>query len=151
MLVETDDEALSGLLQNKVTRNEAFKRILNKYPQKLYYFLRRMGLDHEDADELLQDILLKFWKSVNTRQAGEALNISLYSLAAKSCLAYLQKHQAAVLHGLPAEQELIIVLKKHEGFDFREIAQFMSIPFNEVRNSFTTGISEIYHKQNTNN
>lgn len=151
MLVETDDEVLLGLLQNKLTRNEAFRLILNRYQQKLYYFLRRMNLNHEDTDELLQDIFLKFWKTAINKQEVNGIKIILFHSAAAGCLTYLQKHQATAAHGLPAAQELIIVLKGQEEFDFREIAQIMSLPVNEVRNSFTTGISKIYHQQNTKN
>ena len=151
MLVETDDEGLLGLLQNKVTRNGAFRVILNKYQQQLYYFLRRMGLGHEDADELLQDIFVKFWKTDMAKQEYGSIKIILYHFAATSCLDYLRKHQAMVAHGLPAEQEMIIMLKVQEEFDCREIAQITSIPFNEVRKSFSTGISEFYHQQNTKN
>lgn len=147
MLVETDDEALQVLLQNKVTKNDAFRLILKKYQQKIYYFLRRMGLGHEDADELLQDVFVKFWKTVNTSQAGEALNITLYGLAAKGCLAYQQKHSIKTLQGLTAEKQLFIILKEQEEFDFQEIAQITAIPVNEVRVSFTTGTSEIYHQK----
>ena len=85
------------------------------------------------------------------KQEYGSIKIILYHFAATSCLAYLQKHQAMVWDGLTAEQKLIIMLKGQEEFNFREIAQIMSLPVNEVRNSFTTGIGEIYHQQNTKN
>lgn len=147
MLVETDDEALLVLLQDEVTKKEAFRLILNKYQQKIYYFLRRMSLGHDDAGELLQDVFIEFWKTLNTRQADEALNIILYRLGAKSCLSYLQKCTIKTLRELTAEQQLCIVLKEQEEFDFREIAQIMSMPVNMIRHRFYTAIGEIYQQQ----
>lgn len=41
MLVETDDTALLSLFQNKTTRKEGFKLVLNSYSRSVYYFLRK--------------------------------------------------------------------------------------------------------------
>ncbi|NNU34811.1 hypothetical protein HK413_13475 [Mucilaginibacter sp. S1162] len=89
MSVETDDTALLSLCQNRATRNEGFKLVLNKYNQPVYYFLRKIGLTHEAADELLQDIFVRFWKSAYMEHA--TLKIILYRPAAADGLAYLQK------------------------------------------------------------
>lgn len=140
MLVETDDEALFNLYKNKATRNEGFKSILTQYSQPIYYFLRKMGLDHDDADELLQDLFVKFSGST---VFNNTIRITLYWLASKSCLAYLVKHKPAYLEALTSEQRLIMVLKLQEEFDFIEIAQIIAIPVTEVRNIFNAGVSQI--------
>jgi DNA-directed RNA polymerase specialized sigma24 family protein len=145
MLVETDDTALLGLFQNKATRNEGYKGILNKYSRAIYYFLRKMGLDHEDADEILQDVFVKFWR---TAILSGSIKVTLYHLTATYSMSYVSKNTTPHLHGLTSEELLIMVLKDPEEFNFVEIAQIISIPVNEIRSHFQLGISKINNQTN---
>lgn len=148
MLVEKDDTALLTLFQNKATRNEGFKGILNKYSQQIYYFLRKIGLEHEDADELMQDVFVKFWKTATGKESGNSIEKGLYSLAATM---YLEKNKVVLFTCLTSEQSLIMILKQQEDFDFSAIAQITSLPVNEVRSLFKTGISKLNDQPNTKN
>lgn len=145
MLVETDDTALLSLFENKATRNEGFKRLLDKYSRQLYYFLRRMGLDHDDADESLQDAFVRFWRAGIIDEPGNSIQNVLYRLATEKCLT---KNVKVPFNGLTATQFLILVLKEKEGFDFTDIAQIVSVPVNEVRRLFKTGITKLNDQPN---
>lgn len=148
MLVEKDDPALLGLFQNKATRNEGFKEILKKYSRIVYYFLRKMGINHEDADEVLQDVFVKFWR---TTVLSSSIKITIYHITTTYCMAYLSKNTAPHLHGLTSEELLIMVLKDQEELDFAEIAQITSIPVNEIRSYFQSGINKINNQTNIKN
>lgn len=139
MLIDTDDEALLGLLHNDTTRNEAFKQVLNKYQEKIYFFLRKAGLEHEAADELIQDVFLKFWKLTTAKQESGTILIKLYRLSAER----LNKSHLAGLKGITQQERIIVLLKTQEEFDFQETAQITNIPVKEVRDLFKTGISKI--------
>ncbi|MDN3584961.1 RNA polymerase sigma factor [Mucilaginibacter flavus] len=139
MLIDTDDEALLGLLHNNTTRNEAFKQVLNKYQKKIYFFLRKAGLEHEAADELIQDVFLKFWKLTTAKQESGTILIKLYRLSAER----LNKSHLAGLKGITQQERIIVLLKTQEEFDFQETAQITNIPVKEVRDLFKTGISKI--------
>jgi DNA-directed RNA polymerase specialized sigma24 family protein len=145
MLVEMDDTVLLGLFQNRATRNEGFKKILKKHSRAIYYFLRKLGLDHEDADEILQDVFVKFWR---TTILSGSIKVTLYYLTAKYDMAYLSKNTTPHLHGLTSEELLTMILKDQEEFNFVEIAQITSIPVNEIRNHFQSGVNKINNRPN---
>lgn len=136
MLVETDDMALLSLFRNKITRNEGFKLILGKYQRKIYEFLRRMNLSHEDADEQVQNVFVKFWKQQNWLKETDQLNIELYRTASEQCLSFLQKHKEIDLKGLTCEQQIIFVLKQRGEFDYTEIADITALPAARVKEIF---------------
>lgn len=142
MLVETDDEVLLSLFQNRTTRNEGFKLILEKYQRKIYYFMRRMNLGHEDADELVQDVFVKFWKLQNWLTATDQLNLKLYQSACELCLNFLQGDNEIDLQGLTVEQHIIFVLKQYEEFDYPKIAGITHFPVDEVRGIFKAAINK---------
>lgn len=66
-------------------------------------------------------------------------------------MAYLSKNTAPHLHGLTSEELLIMVLKDQEELDFAEIAQITSIPVNEIRSYFQSGINKINNQTNIKN
>jgi DNA-directed RNA polymerase specialized sigma24 family protein len=50
------DTEILNKFQDEKTRNEAFNMLLKKYQQKIYWQVRRMVIDHDDADDLVQDV-----------------------------------------------------------------------------------------------
>jgi hypothetical protein len=38
--------------------------LLKKYQQKIYWHVRRMVIDHDDADDIVQDVFIKIWKNL---------------------------------------------------------------------------------------
>jgi len=57
-----EDALIIEKFASESTREEAFKLLLNKYQQKIYWHVRRMVLDHDDADDVVQDIFIKVWR-----------------------------------------------------------------------------------------
>jgi DNA-directed RNA polymerase specialized sigma24 family protein len=64
MLVQVEDSEILSKFQDEKTRNEAFNLLLKKYQQKIYWHVRRMVIDHDDADDLTQDVFVKVWKNL---------------------------------------------------------------------------------------
>ena len=56
----TDREILE--LYREGGREEAFRLLVRSYQERLYWHIRRMVLDADDADDCLQNTFLKDWK-----------------------------------------------------------------------------------------
>ncbi|HAN66762.1 MAG TPA: RNA polymerase subunit sigma, partial [Chitinophagaceae bacterium] len=65
MAPETDDKELLALFRQEATKEAAFTRIIRKYQEKLYWHIRRLVVDHEDANDVLQNLFIKVWKSLD--------------------------------------------------------------------------------------
>ena len=59
----TDREILA--LYREGGRHEAFRLLVQKYKERLYWHIRRMVLDHDDTDDCLQNTFLKAWRSLD--------------------------------------------------------------------------------------
>ena len=67
-----EDDYILQKFEDTNTRHEAFSLLLNKYQQKVYWHIRRMVLNHDDADDLVQDVFIKVWKNLsNFRQDAQ--------------------------------------------------------------------------------
>lgn len=57
----------------------------------LYFHIRRIVIDHEDADDVLQNTLLKAWKNLHKFRAEAALKTWLYRIATNEALTFLNR------------------------------------------------------------
>jgi RNA polymerase sigma-70 factor (ECF subfamily) len=85
-----DSEILEKFAQES-TRNEAFSLLLQKYQEKIYWHIRRMVLDHDDADDLVQDVFIKVWKNLSNFRNDSQLYSWLYRIASNECITFLNR------------------------------------------------------------
>jgi RNA polymerase sigma-70 factor (ECF subfamily) len=93
MAEQTDDKELLFLFKNEATRESAFTRIIKKYQEKLYWHIRRMVVDHEDANDVLQNMFIKVWKNLDNFREDSQLYTWLYRIATNESLTYLEQRK----------------------------------------------------------
>jgi RNA polymerase sigma-70 factor (ECF subfamily) len=59
-----EDSILLQWYDEPATREKGFTALVAKYQQPLYWHVRRMVINHADADDVLQNIFLKVWKGL---------------------------------------------------------------------------------------
>lgn len=85
-----DSEILNKFAQES-TRTEAFSLLLNKYQQKIYWHIRRMVINHDDADDLVQDVFIKIWKNLVNFRSDSQLYTWIYRIASNECITFLNR------------------------------------------------------------
>lgn len=73
------------------SRNRAFERLVRQYQKPLYYHIRRMVLDHDEADDLVQNTLIRCYQALDRFEARSSLYTWLYRIATNLCLTHLEK------------------------------------------------------------
>ncbi len=75
------------------TRQEAFSLLLNKYQQKIYWHIRRMVINHDDTDDLVQDVFVKVWKNLGNFRSDSQLYTWIYRIATNESITFLNKQK----------------------------------------------------------
>ena len=91
MPAQVEDAEILSKFQDEKTRNAAFNLLLNKYQQKIYWHIRRMVIDHDDADDLVQDVFIKVWKNLPGFRNDSQLYTWMYRIASNECITFLNK------------------------------------------------------------
>jgi len=91
MSVQVEDSEILRKFQDEKTRNDAFNLLLKKYQQKLYWHIRRMVIDHDDADDIVQDTFIKIWKNLPGFRSDAQLYTWMYRIATNECITFLNK------------------------------------------------------------
>ncbi|HPH84221.1 MAG TPA: sigma-70 family RNA polymerase sigma factor [Ferruginibacter sp.] len=88
-----DDKELLFQFKNEATREPAFTRIIKKYQEKLYWHIRRMVVDHEDANDVLQNMFIKVWKNLDNFREDSQLYTWLYRIATNESLSFIEQQK----------------------------------------------------------
>lgn len=103
----TDSELLD-LFHNGSSRERAFKLLVEKYQQKLYWHIRRMVIDHENANDVMQNTFIKIWKGLENFRSDSQLFTWMYRIATNECLNYLThqgRHETVSFDGTDSDNE----------------------------------------------
>ncbi len=86
-----DDQEIVTLFQNEATQQKAFNVLVRKYQERMYWLIRKMVIDHEDANDITQDVFVKVWRSLSKFQGNSQLYTWIYKIATNECLTFLAK------------------------------------------------------------
>ncbi len=89
--MELGDKELLQLFRQAETREKAFTQLIEKYQQKLYWHIRRMVIEHEDANDVLQNVFIKVWKALDNFREDSQLYTWLYRIATNESLTLLDQ------------------------------------------------------------
>lgn len=92
------DSELLAQFRNPATREKAYTGLIRKYQEKIYWHIRRMVVEHEDANDVLQNVLIRVWNGLDNFREDSQLYTWLYRIATNECLTFLeqQKKRSAV-------------------------------------------------------
>lgn len=86
----TDPEII-GLFKEKGQQEAAFRELLKAYRERLYWHIRRLVISHDDADDVLQNVMIKVWKALPEFRADSGLYTWLYRIATNEALSFLKQ------------------------------------------------------------
>lgn len=86
-----DDKELLLKLRDPETVNYGFNLLVRAYQQKIYWHIRKMVIDHDDADDLVQEVFVKVWKHIGKFREDAQLYTWIYRIATNECLNFLRK------------------------------------------------------------
>lgn len=77
-------------------RHRIFSELTVQYGEKLYWTIRRIVFDHDDADDILQNVYLKVWTKLDNFQSRSKISTWLYRIAVNEALDFLRRKRSQV-------------------------------------------------------
>ena len=97
-LTDRSDAELLQQFRNPQTKEQAFTILIKKYQERLYWHIRRMVVDHDDTNDVLQNVFIRVWNGLENFKEESQLYTWLYRIATNESLTFLenQKKRSAV-------------------------------------------------------
>jgi RNA polymerase sigma factor (sigma-70 family) len=86
-----EDKELLAKIRHPDTRNYGFNLLVRTYQQRVYSIVRKMVIDHDDADDLTQETFIKVHKAIDNFREDAQLYTWIYRIATNECLTFLNK------------------------------------------------------------
>lgn len=99
----SSEEQLIALLKDTATQDAGYRLLVRTYSKQLYWQIRKMVIDHEDTDDVLQNVFVKVFKGFHNFKADSKLSTWLFRIAYNESLTFLTKKAK---HAKVSNQEL---------------------------------------------
>lgn len=78
-------------LHKQDTCRTAFGKVIEHYSEQLYWQIRRMVIDHDDANDVLQNTFIKAWTNIDNFRGDAKLSTWLYKIAINESITFINK------------------------------------------------------------
>lgn len=129
----SDTELLEKFRQ-PATREKAFTDIVRKYQERLYWHIRRMVVEHEDANDVLQNLFIRVWHGLENFRENAQLYTWLYRIATNECLSFLEQQKRRDSHftSMELESQLENKIKADRDFDPNKLEWKLQLAIHQL-------------------
>jgi len=131
--MQIEDRELLQQFRQPETKERAFTAIIKKYQEKLYWHTRRMVVDHDDANDVLQNVFIKVWKGLENFREDSQLYTWLYRIATNECLTFMeQQKKRGTISFTDVEEGLSNKVKADSNFDANKLEWKLQVAIQQL-------------------
>jgi RNA polymerase sigma-70 factor (ECF subfamily) len=104
----TNDQQILDSLKDPKTKELAFRYLISKYKERLYWHIRKIVLNHDDTDDILQNTFIKIWNGIDSFRAESSLYTWLYRIATNESITFLNQRKRKMMSSLSEGNEHLI-------------------------------------------
>jgi RNA polymerase sigma factor (sigma-70 family) len=128
-----DDATLLAQFKDPATKERGYTRIIKKYQEKLYWHIRRMVVEHEDANDVLQNMFIKVWNGLDNFREDSQLYTWMYRIATNESLTFLDQQKRKATASLSDEENgLSNKVKASEHFDANKLEWKLQVAIQQL-------------------
>lgn len=172
-LTKTDDKELLIAFRHKPSQQKAFVAIVEKYQKRAYWHIRRLVINHDDADDVVQNTFIKVWENLDKFREDAKLYTWIFRIATNEALQFLAKKRTVSLDEvdysliadlesgsyfngnqaelklqtailhLPEKQRLVFNMKYYENMKYEEIEQITGTSVGALKSSYHYAVKKI--------
>ena len=90
---ERDEQQITELLSEAATQRKGFELLVRCYSEQLYWIIRKIVIEHDDANDVLQNTFLKAWNALDSFHGDSKISTWLSSIAINESLDFLRRRK----------------------------------------------------------
>ncbi len=108
-LANISDEQILSLLGQKRSFEKGFRLLMQKYQEKLYWHIRRMVQEHDDANDVIQNCFIKVYRNIGKFEGKSKLYTWLYRIATNEAITFINKKKRKATASIDDEENNIAI------------------------------------------
>lgn len=172
MALPIDEDILIERLRDPEARRTAFSDMVKAYSEPLYWHIRRMVLNHDDANDLLQNTFVKAWTGIDGFLGNAKVLTWLYRIATNETITFINRSHAMALEEteacaaqleadpyfdgdalqvrlqealqtLPPKQRMVFNMKYYDEMKYEEISSILGTSIGALKASYHLAVKKI--------
>lgn len=86
-----DEVTFIEQLQDAQTKEQAFRKLVATYKERLYWHIRKIVISHDDADDVLQNTFIKVFRGIDSFKQESKLFSWMYRIATNESISFINK------------------------------------------------------------
>lgn len=120
--MENSEIQLVRHLQDKETKDSAFRELVSTYKERLYWQIRNIVKDHDDTDDVLQNTFIKIFRNIHNFNGNSQLYSWMYRIATNEAINFLnQKAKKLKITSEDLQEQIVSNLESDVYFEGNEI------------------------------
>lgn len=168
------EEKILQMLARPEKQREAFGIIVRQYSEQLYWKIRNIVQDHDDANDVLQNTFMKAWMALGDFQSKSKISTWLYRIAVNESLDHLRRQKTKVsadedisvanrlladeyfngdetqallqqaIAKLPDVQRTVFTLRYYDNMKYSEMSRVMNTSEGALKASYHIAVKKIH-------
>jgi RNA polymerase sigma-70 factor (ECF subfamily) len=105
-MAEKTDQEILLMLQNPALRDKGFTLLMDRHKERIYWYIRRLVVFHEDAEDVLQETFINAYRYAGSFNGKSKIYTWLYKIATNECVALFRKSKKDELKMVEISQQL---------------------------------------------
>ncbi len=118
-----ENQDLNTRLRDPATARRAFTEVIKTYSEPLYWQIRRLVQNHDDANDILQNTFMKAWMSLDNFRGDAKLSTWLYKIAINESITFLDREKRRATDSLDDTAAVMSTMTADESLDGDALAQ----------------------------
>lgn len=115
------DQEIIDMFRNEESRNMSMHFMIKQYQERLYWHIRKIVIDHDDTDDVLQNTFIKAWKGMESFKGDSKIYTWLFRIGTNESISFLRQKRTNVTSIHPIEYHLSNSLSSDTYFEGDEI------------------------------
>lgn len=99
------DSEILELFHNPLTKEKGFNLLVKKFKEPIYWHLRRILFNHEDTNDVMQNVFLKVWQHLGKFRKDSKLYTWIYRIATNEAISHIKSSKAKFHVSLDGDNE----------------------------------------------
>lgn len=167
-----DDTALIELITDTKAYERGYRLLISQYKERLYWHIRRIVKNHDDADDILQNTFIKVIKNISNFKMESSLQTWLYRIATNESISFIKAKKRLItdsiddhmVHAindeaidfdnlscklskaidlLPNKQKIVFNLRYYDEMPYQDIANITHTSVGALKSSFHLAVKKI--------
>ncbi len=160
------DLYILALLKDDKSRERGASLLINKYQERIYWYIRRIIISHEDSQDILQETFFNAYRYIKGFKGESALYTWLYKIATNECLKWIKKNRLITenfnnevinnriseevlpdsdeiiiklqraINFLPEKQKLVFNLRYYDELSYSEISEILECSVDTLKANY---------------